>query len=68
MVDQGYVVIQLKIKWEKKWEVLEIPSSPELWLLPTWLSPLQRVIVWKVVTFVDGGIRAGFIFERFFGG
>jgi len=50
VIGEGYIVTQLKMYWEDKWEVIQVPASPEMWMICTWLDAKYRREVWRVVT------------------
>lgn len=47
---RGLVVTDYIIWWHKKWQKFEVPEAG-MWLIPTWLPMVQRVMHWRVVIY-----------------
>jgi len=50
VIGKGSIVTKLKLYWDKKWKVIKVPESPEVWMICTWLDAKYRRVLWRVVT------------------
>merc|ERR1719295_302984 len=47
---KGLVVEEYILWWHNKWQKFTVPE-PGMWLIPTWLPVVQRVMHWRVVIY-----------------
>jgi len=47
---RGLVVTKYLILWNEKWQNYKVPEAG-MWLIPTWLPMVQRVMHWRVVIY-----------------